>query len=117
MECPIDYSLCDRVVTVYRKEKGVIQRLVVEGCYYVWQQVQRTDVLGTRQETLFLLVMPGSCQRVFVGDRIYDGVGPEVDTIVWQDFIPVKVPGLSEVAYVRPSWWGGEVCHVEAGRK
>lgn len=115
MDCPLDYSLCDRTVTIYRKENGVVQRLVAEGCYYVWQVAEETDVLGTRQVTRFLLIMPGACQRVFVGDRIYDGVGPEA--VDWASFIPVKVPGVAEVAYVRPCWWGSSVCHIEAGRK
>lgn len=115
MACPIDYSLCRQTVTVYRKSKDTIQRLVVEGCYYVWEDVTLTDVLGTRVERRFLLIMPGCCQRVFPGDRIYNGVGPE--EVTWQEFIPVKVDGLSEAAYVRPSWWGGNVCHFEAGRK
>lgn len=115
MDCPLDYSFCDRTVTVYRMENGGLQRLVVPGCYYVWQVVQQVDAQGPRQETRFLLIMPGSCQRVFVGDRIYDGVGPE--TVDWDTFLPVCVAGLSQVAYVRPTWWGSTVCHVEAGRK
>ena len=113
--CPVDYSLCNRTVTVYRNTNGSLQRLVVEGCHYVWEDVTVTDVAGTRFERRFLLIMPGSCQRVFPGDRIYDGIGPE--EVNWREFIPVKVAGLSETAYVRPRWWGGEICHVEAGRK
>ena len=111
----MDYPFCDRTVTVYRLDRGQVQRLVVENCYYFWEQKQVTDLYGTRQDTKFLLVMPGSCQRVFVGDRIYDGIGPE--EVDWREFIPVNVPGLSQAAYVRPCWWGGTVCHVEAGRK
>lgn len=117
MDCPIDYSLCDKTVTVYRQDRGRLWREVLEGCYYVHQTVELCDVLGRRQERRFLLIVPGPCQRVFVGDRIYDGVGPEVEDILWEDFIPVLVPGLSEAAYVKASWWGGEVCHMEAGRK
>lgn len=115
MACPLDYSLCNQTVTVYRKSNGRLRRLVVDGCYYVWEDVTVTDVAGTRFQRRFLLIMPGSCQRVFPGDRIYSGVGPE--EVNWREFIPVKVEGLSEAAYVRPSWWGSEVCHVEAGRK
>ena len=115
MGCPIDYSLCKQTVTVYRKEKGKVQRMVVEGCYYVYEDVQLCDVQGKRMERRFLLIMPGACQRVFAGDRIYDGIGPE--HVAWQAFIPAAVPGLTEAAYVRPTWWGGDVCHVEAGRK
>lgn len=111
MACPLDYSLCTQTVTVYRPG----QRLVVEGCYYAYEDHVQTDALGSRMERKFLLIMPGSCQRVFTGDRIYDGIGPE--EVDWREFIPVNVPGLSQAAYVRPCWWGGTVCHVEAGRK
>ncbi len=117
MSCPIDYSLCDRTVTVYRFDRGKLWREVIEGCYYVHELVERTDVLGRRWERRFLLIMPGSCQRIWVGDRVYDGVGPEIADIDWDTFTPVRVDGLGEVAYVRSSWWGGEVCHMEAGRK
>ena len=109
--CPLDYSLCDRTVTVYRVGNGKLQRLVVEGCYYAYED--GLDMGGFDRK--FLLVMPGACQRVFPGDRIYDGIGPE--EVQWQEFIPVKVAGLSEVAYVRPWFYGGVIQHVEAGRK
>lgn len=115
MKCPLDYSLCDKTVTIYRRENGKLQRQVVENCYYLWQQDQETDALGTRQVTRFLLIIPGENQRIFVGDRVYDGVGPE--EVDWASFLPVTVPGLGEVAYVRPCWWGSRVCHFEAGRK
>ncbi len=113
----IDYHFCDRTVTVYRLERGQVQRLVVEGCYYFWEQRQVTDLQGTRQDTKFLLIMPGSTQRVFVGDRIYDGVGPYLTAQDWPRFLPVNVTGLGQVAYVRPTWWDGCVTHVEAGNK
>lgn len=112
---PVDHSLCNQTVTVYRNDNGSLQRFVAEDCHYVWEDVTVTDVAGTRFERRFLLIMPGSRQRVFPGDRIYNGVGPEA--VNWREFIPVKVEGLSETAYVRPRWWGGEICHVEAGRK
>lgn len=114
---PLDYSLCDRTVTVYRKREDGITRLVADGCYYAWQEEQTVDEEGCRRETTFLLVMPGDTQRVFVGDRVFDGVGPEVDTDGWAAFIPAKVAGLAEVSYVMPCYWDGKLCHVEAGRK
>lgn len=106
----LDYALCRQTVTVYRFEDGRLQRLVVDGCYYAWEDRREGGF-----DRKFLLVMPGNTQRVFVGDRIYDGVGPEA--VDWKDFIPVKVAGLSEVAYVRPWFWEGRMEHLEAGRK
>lgn len=113
----MEYGMCDRVVTIYRKTDNGISRAVVYGCYYSWQEVQTVDEDGCRKETKFLLVMPGDAQRVFVGDRIYDGVGPETDLNSWPAFIPAAVPGLAEVEYVLPCYMDGKLCHVEAGRK
>ena len=106
----LSYGLCNRTVTVYRFENKKLQRLVVDGCYYAYED--SLDMGGFPRK--FLLIMPGDCQRVFVGDRIVDGVGPE--EVDWKTFIPVKVAGLSEVAYVRPWFWEGSMQHLEAGR-
>lgn len=114
---PIDYSFCNRTVTVYRKEKGKIIRQVVEGCHYHHQTVQRDAGYGKYDARLFLLVMPGKTQRVFVGDRIYDGIGPQPEDIDWAAFVPAAVDGLSQVAYVAPWYWDGQLSHIEAGRK
>lgn len=114
---PFDYSCCDKTVTVYRLAHGQVRRLVVPGCYYFWEEQEMEDELGCRRETKFVLIMPGPQQRVGVGDRVYDGVGPEVGPEQWNTFLPVNVPGLGQVAYVRPAWWDGKIIHVEAGRK
>ena len=113
----MDYGMCDRTVTVYRKTDGEICRTVIHGCYYTYQQEQVVDACGCRKETKFLLVMPGDTQRVFVGDRIYDGIGPEMGLDGWAAFIPGAVSGLAEVEYVLPCYFDGKLCHVEAGRK
>lgn len=114
---PLDYALCTQTVTVYRRQGENITRFVLEGCAYSWKQVREMDVLGCRKETKFLLIVPGDTQRVFVGDRIYDGIGPEVSVEEWAGFLPVNVPGLGEVGYVQPCFWDGTLCHTEAGRK
>ena len=111
----MDYSLCDQTVTVYRMENGQLQRLVVEGCYYDFEDSLTIDAKGCRPERRFVLIMPGSCQRVFPGDRIYPGVGPE--QVDWHSFVPATVPGLGVAQYTRACWWGGDICHVEAGKK
>ena len=114
---PMDYSLCDQTVTIYRRQGEQVLRQVVEGCYYVWQEQQLLDKGGCRRETTCLLVMPGDGQQVFIGDRVLPGVGPEVELRDWAAFIPVNVPGLAEIGYVKPYYWDGGLCHVEAGRK
>lgn len=117
MRCPLDYSLCDRTVTVYRKVGDTIVRTVVEGCFLEPTRRRTVDTLGRREEQTFLLIMPGAPQRVFPGDRIYDGVGPTVTEQQWAEFVPAKVPELAVAAYVTAFFWEGRLCHVEAGRK
>lgn len=113
----LSYRFCDRTVTVYRLENGAVQRQVMEGCYYDWQTKWVRDAMGTRQDTKFLLVIPGSEQTIFPGDRVFDGVGPYITEEDWHRFVPALVPGLGQVAYVRPAFWDGSVTHIEAGNQ
>ena len=115
--CPLDYSLCDKTVTIYRQQGNQILRQVTKNCYFLHQVTCSIDVLGRREETIFQLIMPGETQRVFPGDRVLEGIGPEISQEQWPGFIPAKVAGLAEVAYVKPCYWEGAICHVEAGRK
>lgn len=111
----LDYSLCNQTVTVYRMGHKGLERIVVDGCHYVWEDHLTPEIAGGQPERKFLLIMPGSMLRVFVGDRIFNGEGPE--EVDWQTFLPVNVPGLSIAAYTKACWWGGDICHIEAGRK
>ena len=115
--CPLDYSLCDQTVTVYRKLGQEIHRQVVENCYFQRQAERVTDALGSRGNYPFLLVIPGPIQQVFPGDRVVAGVGPEIGAEELAGFIPAKAAGVYEVAYVTPYYWDSAICHVEAGRK
>lgn len=116
MQCPLDYSLCRQTVTRYRLCGERVDRQVLERAYYNYQPTQVTDEKGRRQKTLFLLIVPGQADLV-PGDRIFDGVGPELTPAQWSRFLPVTVAGVSEVQYVRPYLWEDQVCHTEAGRK
>lgn len=113
----LDYGLCDQTVTVYRRRGQQILRQVVSGCYFQCQEQRPEGLLGHRKDFRFLLVMPGSPQRVFPGDRIMTGIGPEVAPEDWAGFLPAVVPGLYEAAYAAPYYLGGTLCHVEAGKK
>lgn len=117
MHCPFDYSLCNQTVTIYRKQRHNVLYQVIENCYLEYSTRVDTDEYGKQMERRFLLIIPGSRQQVFVDDRIYDGVGPELSIQEWTDFIPAKVPGLMQVQYVTPCSWNGQICHMEAGRK
>lgn len=113
MSCP----LCDRTVTVYRYDGKQVLRQVVEGCWYEYADHLLPEGLGSRLERKFLLILPGEPQRVFPGDRIYDGIGPEITAEQWAAFLPVNVPGLSQAEYAKPWYKEGVLVHTEAGRK
>lgn len=104
------YPLCDRTVTVYRREGSAVARRVLEGCFYRYEDVSREE----RFVRKFLLIWPGAGD-IRPGDRVFDGVGPE--DVAWEEFLPVNVPGLSEVAYAAPRHFMGQLHHWEAGRK
>ena len=114
--CPLDYSLCRQTVTQYRLENGGVMRKLLEGVRYEYGVSQVTDERGRHQETKCLLIVPGEAD-LQPGDRIYDGAGPVMDAGQWNHFLPVTVKGLSEINYVTPWFWDGQLCHTEAGRK
>jgi len=108
----MEYPLCDQVVTVYRRRADTVLRQVLEGCYL---DVQVTAVPGDdRQQRKFLLVVPGSVQRVFPGDRLVPGEGPQVTAGDWDRFLPVFQEDMLIVGTVKRFYWNGELCHVEA---
>lgn len=112
---PLDYGLCTQTVTVYRKQSDAVTRQVVDNCYFQLEQQRNVDTMGCRREKVFLLIMPGETQSVFAGDRVMEGIGPEVTSEQWHRFIPALVEGLVEVSYATPFCWEGTICHVEAG--
>lgn len=103
--------LCTQTVTLYRSAPAGVERRVVTGCFYQWQQEETAEGL---EQTEFLLVLPAG-EKVQIGDRVYDGIGPE--QVAWETFLPVNTPGLSQVAYVKPCYFQGKLHHTEAGRK
>lgn len=106
----MEYPLCDQTVTVYRQDEAP---QVLRGCWFQWTDRHLRDVSGTRTVREFLLVVPGKELRIFPGDRVLPGEGPrQVD---WQTFLPELVEGLVQVAWVKPCYWEGTLCHTEAG--
>ncbi len=99
--------LCCQTVTLYHPAQTEILRLRVENCFYRYED-KDTPTGFVRN---FLLVVPAGVP-VTVGDRVLLGDGPEILPEAWQGFVPAKVEGLGEVAYVRPY-----ENHTEAGRR
>ena len=114
--CPVDYRFCNQTVTVYHKEKDTITRTVYTRAFLDWKKTQTVDKTGSKEANSFLLVIPGAKQTVFVGDKVYDGIGPKIsDRTAWAEFIPAKVPGVVVVSYADAKKWEGAVVHTEAG--
>ena len=111
----LDYGLCNQTVTVYRMGDGEVLRQVIDGCHYAYEDRVKQEIPGGTPVRKFLLIVPGSIQRVFLGDRVVPGVGPK--DVDWKTFLPINVPGLGIVAYVKTCRWGGDICHTEAGRE
>ena len=108
--------MCNQTVTVYRCKDGQYLRTVYDRAFLDHKKTQTTDKTGSKEANSFLLVLPGDVQSVFVGDKVYDGIGPEIaDREAWAKFIPVNVPGLVVVSYADPKKWNGQIVHTEAG--
>ena len=117
MTGPLDYSLCNQTVTVYRKDKTLIKQRILQGCYFSWEEAQTEDEMGIRRETKCILIVPGDEYPICIGDRVIAGIGPDASSKTWNEFLPVTVPGLAVINYVTPCYWEGKICHIEAGRK
>lgn len=117
MSLPVDYSVCCQTVTVYRKTSAGIQRTELSGCFLQWEDTVSYNRLGGQRERKFLLIQPGRCQQVFPGDRVMEGIGPEITEGEWATFVSELVDNLGEVAYAKVYRWQGSFCHTEAGRK
>lgn len=111
---PLDYSLCDRAVTVYRRTPDGVERTVHPRAFLDEKKVRSVDKTGSADAMSFLLVIPGDAD-VCEGDKVVAGEGPEVSLSSWASFIPAKVRGLCVVRYVDRKHWRGQVCHIEAG--
>lgn len=114
--CPVDYRLCNQTVTVYHKDGDKYIRTVYERAFLDFRKTQTVDKTGSKEANSFLLVIPGTVQTVFVDDKVYEGIGPEISTAEqWRDFVPAKVPGLVVVKYADCKKWDNAVVHTEAG--
>ena len=99
--------LCTRTVTVYSLYWGQVQRRVLEDCFYSY--CNYCD--GERELRRFLLIAPHEIPLA-PGDRVYDGVGPE--KVDWENFLPGRLPGLSQVEQATPCYIEGKFSHWEA---
>lgn len=142
---PVDYGLCDQVVTLYHAGFGTdgrgfdCARVVFAGAFFEWRENQAVDRGGSWEAKSFLLVLPngwdgrprwappeefdaldeaGRAGRFTLapGDKVLLGEGPQVDTQeAWAALLPARKQDLATVREVEPKYWRGDVCHVEGG--
>lgn len=108
-----EYAMCCQRVTLYRKTPQGILRQEIPNCYLQVLSERVYGKLSCGQDLKFLLIQPGQEQLVFPGDRVFDGIGPEITQEQWDTW---AVP-MGEVDYAVPYQWQGVFCHTEAGRK
>lgn len=106
----MEYPLCDQTVTVYRLGDGQVLRQVLEECYLELEEATLSQ--DARPEGSFLLVVPSTLQRVFPGDRLVPGIGPQVSDP--SQLLPVYIKDLMTVKKVRRFYWDGKLSHIEA---
>ena len=103
---PFPMELCNRLVTIYRPRKGEILRQEGKAFYHykdIWSE--------GRFRRSCLLILPVDLE-LLPGDRIFDGIGPE--KVEWSSFLPVEVPGLSQVRTASPYRFRDSFHHWEA---
>ena len=114
--CPVDYRLCNQTVTVYHKDGDAYTREVFDKAFLDFKKTENVDKTGSTESNSFLLVIPGSEQVVFVGDKVLLGVGEEItNREQWAALVPTKRAGVVVVKYVDVKYWRGEIVHTEAG--
>ncbi len=101
---PLDYSLCQDRVTVYRRES--LTRRVLHGVHWELTQSRSIDTGRESHTPGFLLIVPGGCD-LQLGDRIALGEGPEI--AAWAD-----TAGYPTVGAVKHCRFRGRLCHTEA---
>ena len=107
---PLDYSLCDQTVTLYRKEEETVSRKVIANAFLAAKVSCPNEPYGKSKEKTFLLIIPGE-QDLQPGDRVFDGIGPE--EVNWQTFVPAFTDELYEIGRVKKQLWEGEITHTE----
>lgn len=117
------YPLCVQTVTLYHPDETTrtVVRTLLEGVFLDRRVKMNHTETGQQQAQAFLLVIPDRAGRLgreyllVPGDRVFDGVGPELSWEEWPAFVPAVRDGICCVQYVDPKTMGGQPCHVEAG--
>lgn len=105
---PLDYSLCRMTVTVYRRGDG--SRHILNDVHYEFTDQRVVEQGKARRSRSFLLVIPGRWD-IQPGDKVVLGEGPQ--DLSWEQ-LSAAVPTLGTVGSVKPRFFDGQICHMEA---
>lgn len=104
------YNLCRQTVTVYRAEGDTISRRVLPRVFLEFRGKRKTDRVGLREDSSFLLVVPGEEQAVALGDKVVPGEGPELTKAQWASLTDCCI-----VRWAEQKYFDGKSVHTEAG--
>ena len=107
---PLDYSLCCQTVTIYRAGEERPIRTICPRAYLEQRRTLQIDVCGKTEREGFLLILPGEKADLQAGDWVLAGEGPQAESF---DELAV-LPGIGRITLLRPCYWEGKQCHVEA---
>ena len=105
---PLDYSLCCMTVTVYKQADR--SRHVIHNTHFEINDQRSVEMGKARRSRSFLLVIPGAWD-IRPGDKVILGEGPEA--VGWEQ-LTGAMEGLVVVGSVKPRYFGGKICHMEA---
>lgn len=114
---PLNYSLCNQTVTVYRadnKDGFKCTKKVYKHAFLDFKKVVSVNKTGSKEENSFLLVIKGNAD-LKPKDKVLLGVGKEIKTREeWAKFIPSTQANLVVIESVDPKYYNNEIVHIEA---
>lgn len=116
-KAPLNYSLCNQTVTVYRVDNTdgfKCTKKVYKHAFLDFKKAVSVDKTGSRETNSFLLVIKGNAD-LKPKDKVLLGVGADITTREeWAKFIPSTQANLVVIEAVDPKYYNNEICHVEA---
>ena len=115
--CPLSYALCNQTVTVYHLDRTTkeVTKVVYKNAFLDFKKTENVDKTGRTESNSFLLIIPGSTQTVFAGDKVVMGDCADIAYADWSKYVPTNTPGMVVVRYVDCKYWNNTMVHLEAG--
>ena len=115
--CPLSYALCNQTVTVYHLNRTTkeVTKAVYKNAFLDFKKTENVDKTGRTESNSFLLIIPGSTQTVFAGDKVVLGDCADISYEDWSKYVPTNTPGMVVVRYVDCKYWNNTMVHLEAG--